>query len=230
MDEPPRDPPPQPEPTEPAAPVTPAPEPAPEPGDPPGPRQHPHRVRTHRRVDPARRQQAEPDRHPGPGRHRCGRARGPRVHHLHRLAGRPTTRPLRTTSDVAWSTCPSSRHATATSTRATRPSSSASSWGRPPSRASTTDLLRYWQLSEIVLQHADDSDLRAGHAPDDHRPTRRGDLVEDPRRSTSSSEMLEITFTAFEAELKDTPGPPPPSTPTCRRPPSPWRTRWASMR
>ena len=75
MDEQPRDPPQQPEPTEPAAPVTPEAEPA-EPATgwiPPAPEGKSNRIVIRVLAGIA-----------------VVGARGPRVHHLHRLAGRPT--------------------------------------------------------------------------------------------------------------------------------------------
>jgi hypothetical protein len=69
-------------------------------------------------------------------------------------------------------------------------------------------LLRYWQLSNEMLALADDADCAALI-----RQTAKGtDAASVVRRLEIDEfrEMLEITYTAVEAELKDTPGPPAP--------------------
>ena len=70
-------------------------------------------------------------------------------------------------------------------------------------------LLRYWQLSNEMLALADDADcaavMRQTISGDDAAALVRRLEVDDFR------EMLEITYTALEAELKDTPGPPAPT-------------------
>ena len=70
-------------------------------------------------------------------------------------------------------------------------------------------LLRYWQLSDTMLRLADDADCAAIM-----RQTLSGtDAAVLVRRLELDEfrEMLDITYTALEAELKDTPGPPAPT-------------------
>ena len=70
-------------------------------------------------------------------------------------------------------------------------------------------LLRYWQLSNEMLALADDADcaalIRQKISGTDAAGLVRRLEVDEFR------EMLEITYTALEAELKDTPGPPAPT-------------------
>jgi hypothetical protein len=70
-------------------------------------------------------------------------------------------------------------------------------------------LLRYWQLTEVLLQNADDSTCTQVM-----RQTIQSDQARELLMTLDEDqfkELLAVTFKAFEAELKGTPGPPPPS-------------------
>ena len=70
-------------------------------------------------------------------------------------------------------------------------------------------LLRYWQLTEVVLQNADDSICSQVM-----RQTIKAEQARELAKNLDEdqySELLDVTFKAFEAELKEKPGPPPPS-------------------
>jgi hypothetical protein len=76
-------------------------------------------------------------------------------------------------------------------------------------RLDDASLLRYWQLTEVVLRNADDSacaQVMRQTIQSEQARELFGTLDED-----QYNELLEVIFTAFEAELKGTPGPPPPS-------------------
>lgn len=76
-------------------------------------------------------------------------------------------------------------------------------------RIADADLLRYWQLSERLLGVADDAAcagvMRQTIGAADAAELMRKLELEEVR------EMLDITYRAFEAELKETPGPAAPS-------------------
>ena len=76
-------------------------------------------------------------------------------------------------------------------------------------RLDDPSLFRYWQLQEIVLQNADDS-ICSQAIRQTNQAGRAGDLAKTLDLD-QSAELLELVFKAFEAELKGTPGPPPPS-------------------
>ena len=158
MDEQPRDPPPQPEPTEPAAPVTPAPEPA-QPATgwvPPAPEPEP----THGWIPPT---DGKPSRIVirVAGRHRCGRARGPRVHHLHRRVVRsPRPGPRRILTAAERHPEFEARYGDVESgDEAFRLGQQLGVAGL--ARLPDDRLLRYWQLSNAMLALADDADCAA---------------------------------------------------------------------
>ncbi len=187
------------------------------------------RVRTHRRVDPARRQQVEPDHHPGRGRHRCDRGRRPRVHHLHRLAG-PTPRRGRCEDfgrrllempefEARYGDVDSPERpielGRELGTTALRPP-------RRPTSFATGSSPR--PCSERGRQR-----LRSRSCARRSRPNRRASwskaLDERPVPRVVGGHLQ-----GLRGRAEGTPGPPPHPTPTCRRRPSHWRTRWASMR
>jgi hypothetical protein len=76
-------------------------------------------------------------------------------------------------------------------------------------RLDDASLLRYWQLTEILIGNADDKTctriMRQTIEPGDAEALGKT-LAEDQYR-----ELLDISFRAFEAELKGTPGPPAPT-------------------
>jgi hypothetical protein len=76
-------------------------------------------------------------------------------------------------------------------------------------RLDDPSLLRYWQLTEIVLQNADDS-ICTQVIRQTNQADQAGELAKTLDED-QSVELLNVTFKAFEAELKGTPGPPPPS-------------------
>ncbi len=76
-------------------------------------------------------------------------------------------------------------------------------------RLGDPSLLRYWQLTEVVLQNADDSTCSQIM-----RQTIKAEQAGELAKTLDEdqyNEFLEVTFKAFAAELKKTPGPPPPS-------------------
>jgi hypothetical protein len=76
-------------------------------------------------------------------------------------------------------------------------------------RLDDPSLLRYWQLTEVLIRNADDATctriMRQTIEPADAEELAKT-LDED-----DYVELLDISFRAFEAELKDTPGPPTPN-------------------
>ena len=76
-------------------------------------------------------------------------------------------------------------------------------------RLDDPSLFRYWQLTEVMISNADDATctriMRQTIEPTDAQELART-LDED-----EYVELLDISFRAFEAELKGTPGPPAPS-------------------
>jgi hypothetical protein len=76
-------------------------------------------------------------------------------------------------------------------------------------RLDDPSLLRYWELTEVVLQNADDSTCSQVM-----RQTIKAEQARELAKTLDEdqyNELLEVTFNAFEAELKQRPGPPPPS-------------------
>jgi hypothetical protein len=194
MDEPPREPPPQPEPTEPAAPVTTAPEPAPEPTGwiPPPAENKPSRIL------------------------------------IRLLAGIAVALlgVLVFTMFIGSQVDPREATATDFGRRLMAMPEFQARYGDVDSperayelgqelgatalaRLDDLTLLRYWQLTEVVLKNADDSICTQVM-----RRTIKAEEASELAKTLDEDqyiEFLEVTFKAFEAELKETPGPPPPS-------------------
>ena len=76
-------------------------------------------------------------------------------------------------------------------------------------RLDDPSLLRYWQLTEMVLRNVDDSTC-AQVMRQTNEAEQAGKLAK-ALDEDHSTELFELLFKAFEAELKGTPGPPPPS-------------------
>ena len=216
MDEPPRDPPPQPEPMEPAAPVTPVPEPAPEPApEPTG------------WIPPVAAPTPAPASEPTQG-------------WIPPTDKKPSRMIIRVAAGIAVALLGLFVFTIFIGSQVDPREAAANDYGRrllempefqarfgdvdSPERAyelgrelGTTalvrlddpSLLRYWQLTEAVLQNADDSTCSQVM-----RQTIKAEQAGELAKTLDEdqyNEFLEVTFKAFEAELKETPGPPPPS-------------------
>jgi len=209
MDEPPRDPPPQPEPAEPAAPVTPVPEPAPEPAQ--------------GWIPPAPAPASEPiEGWIPPAETKSSRL----VIRVLAVIAVVVLGALVFTIFIGSQTDPREAAGNDLGRRLMAMPEFQARYGDvdTPERAyelgqelGTTalvrlddqSLLRYWQLTEVVLQNADDSTCAQVM-----RQTIKAEQAAELAKTLDDDqykEFLEVTFKAFEADLKGTPGPPLPT-------------------